>query len=132
MDRAVHEVEKKYGSRALLLAIGVGLLFLVLGQKAVCRGLVLGGLFSTINFVLMGQMLQYRLSDNRRRSALKSFLALALRYAVLAIPLILSVRSERFDLAATVVGIFMVQLVILIEHGARFFFRFRQTLNQRP
>ena len=121
MDRTVHDVEKKYGSRALLLAIGAGLLFLAIGQKAICRGLVLGGLFSTINFVLMGQMLQYRLSDNRRKSALKSLLGLALRYGVLAIPLILSVRSDRFDLAATVVGIFMVQLVILIEHGTRFF-----------
>lgn len=131
MDTTTHDVEKKYGSRALLLAIGGGLLFLVLGQKAVCRGLVLGGVFSTVNFVLMGQLLRYRLSDNRRRSAVKSFLALAVRYAVLAIPLILSVRSDRFDLAATVVGIFMVQLVIMIEHGVRFFSRYRQTLNQR-
>lgn len=124
MDAMVHDIQKKYGSRALLLSIGAGLLFLVLGQKAVCRGVVLGGVFSTINFVLMGQMLQYRLSDNRKRSTVKSFLALALRYAVLAIPLILSVQSDRFDLAATVVGIFMVQVVIMVEHGARFFSTF--------
>lgn len=118
----VHDVQKKYGSRALLLSIGFGLLFLVLGQKGICRGLVLGGVFSAVNFALMGQMLHYRLSANRKTSALRSFFALMLRFSLLAIPLIIAVRSDRFDMAATVVGIFAVQLVILIEHGSRFFF----------
>ena len=66
-DTTVLDTQKKYGSRALVLAIGAGLLFLALGQKEVCRGLVLGGVFSAVNFALMGQALRYRLSDNRRR-----------------------------------------------------------------
>jgi hypothetical protein len=48
--------------------------------------------------------------------------ALLLRYALLAIPLILAVRSDRFNFPATAVGIFMVQLVIMIEHGSRLIF----------
>jgi hypothetical protein len=41
---------------------------------------------------------------------------------LLAVPLIIAVQSDRFNLSATVVGIFMVQLVILIEHGYRLIF----------
>jgi hypothetical protein len=115
----VLDVQKKYSSRALMLAIGAGLLFLVMGQKGICRGLVLGGVFSAVNFALMGQMLRHRLSDNRKAATRRSLVALLLRYALLAIPLILAVRSDRFNFPATAVGIFMVQLVIIIEHGSR-------------
>jgi hypothetical protein len=106
----------------LVLAIGAGLLFLALGQKGVCRGLVLGGVFSAVNFALMGQALHYRLSDNRKAATRRSLLSLLLRYALLAIPLILAVRSDRFNFSATAVGLFMVQLVIMIEHGSRLIF----------
>ena len=118
----VLEVQKKYGSRALMLSIGIGLLFLAMGYKEICRGVVLGGVFSALNFALMGQFLHYRLQENRKAAARRSFVALLLRYALLAIPLVLAVQSERFNLPATVVGIFMVQLVILFEHGSRLIF----------
>ena len=118
----VLDVQKKYGARALILAIGAGLCFLAAGQKEICRGVVLGGVFSTVNFALMGQMLHYRLADTRKAAARRSFVALALRYLLLAVPLVVAVQSERFNLPATIVGIFMVQLVILIEHGSRLLF----------
>ncbi len=118
----VLDTQKKYGSRALILAIGAGLLFLGMGQKEICRGLILGGVFSAVNFALMGQMLRYRLSDNRKAATGRSFSALIFRYLLLAVPLIISVRSDRFYFPATVVGIFMVQLVIIIEHGSRLIF----------
>ncbi len=118
----VLDTQKKYGSRALVLAIGAGLLFLALGQKGVCRGLVLGGVFSAVNFALMGQAIRFRLSDNRKAATRRSLLSLLLRYALLAVPLVLAVRSDRFNFAATVAGIFMVQLVIMIEHGTRLIF----------
>ena len=104
------------------LAIGAGLLCLSIGQKEMCRGLVLGGVFSAVNFALMGHFLRYRLSDNRKAAVRRSLVALSMRYLLLAIPLILAVQSERFNFPATVVGIFMVQLVILIEQGSRFIF----------
>jgi len=118
----VLDTQKKYGSRALMLARGAGLLFLALGQKEICRGLVLGGVFSAVNFALMGQLLRYRISGNRKVATRRSLASMLLRYVLLAIPLILSVRSDRFNFPATVVGIFMVQLVILIEHGSRLIF----------
>jgi hypothetical protein len=118
----VLDIQKKYASRALLLSIGAGLLFLAAGQKSLCRGVVLGGVFSAINFALMGQLLRYRFSDTRKAAARRSFYSLVLRYLLLAVPLIIAVQSDRFNLSATVVGIFMVQLVILIEHGYRLIF----------
>jgi hypothetical protein len=121
-DTTVLDVQKKYASRALILAIGAGLLCLSIGQKEMCRGLVLGGVFSAINFALMGQFLRYRLDNNRKAATRRSLIALLMRYLLLAIPLVLAVQSERFNFPATVVGIFMVQLVILIEQGSRFIF----------
>lgn len=118
----VLDIQKKYGSRAMVLSIGAGLLFFAVGQKEICRGLVLGGVFSSVNFVLMGQLLRYRFIDNRKAAIRRSLFSLLLRYLLLAIPLVLAVHSERFNLPATVVGIFMVQLVILIEHGSRLIF----------
>ncbi len=121
-NTTVLDVQKKYGSRALILAIGAGLLCLSIGQKEMCRGLVLGGVFSAVNFALMGQFLRYRLSDNRKAAVGRSLVALLMRHLLLAMPLILAVQSERFNFPATVVGIFMVQLVILVEQGSRFIF----------
>ena len=40
----------------------------------------------------------------------------------LAIPIIIAVRSDQYSLPATVVGIFMIQLVIMIEYGSRLIF----------
>ncbi len=116
------DIQKKYGSRALILAIAAGLFFLGMGHKDVCRGIVLGGVFSALNFALMGQLLQYRLSHQRKIAVRRSLMSMALRYILLAIPLVVAVRSDRFGIAATVVGIFMVQLVIMLEHGSRFLF----------
>jgi hypothetical protein len=61
--------------------------------------------------------------DNRKVGSKAVLISLLVRYMLLAIPLvILSDQSERFNLPATVVGIFMVQLVIMIEHGSRLIF----------
>jgi hypothetical protein len=121
-DTTVLDIQKRYGSRAMTLSICIALLFVLLGYKDVCRGLVLGGLFSTLNFVLMGQFLRYRLDNNRKSGTKKALIALLIRYVILAIPIVISVRSNKYNLPATVVGIFMVQLVIMIENGSRLLF----------
>ena len=37
-------------------------------------------------------------------------------YVLLAIPLIIAVKFEQFNLVGVIVGIFMIQLVILADH----------------
>ena len=84
--------------------------------------MVLGGVFSAVNFALMGQAIRFRLSDNRKAATRRSLFFLLLRYALLAVPLVLALQSDRFNFPATAVGLFMVQLVIMIEHGSRLIF----------
>ncbi len=102
-DPTVLDMQKKYGSRASDACHWCRPLFLALGQKRSAAVLV-GGAFSAVNFALMGQALRYRLSDNRKAATRRSLFSLLLRYALLAIPLVLAVRSDRFNFPATAVG----------------------------
>lgn len=115
----VWQTQKKYGSRAMVMALVAAFIFLLTGQKEICRGLVLGTVFSVINFVLMGQFLAGRIKETRGRASVAAMKGLVFRYAVLAIPLVVSVKFTRFDVPATVVGLFMVQLAILSDHMFR-------------
>jgi hypothetical protein len=112
-DRAL---QKKYGSRAMAVAIVVGLLLVAIGYKPLAKGLVLGSLFSVINFVIIGETLPARLGKSRRKTFLFALGSIFFRYALMAAPLIVAIKMEQVELATTVVGLFMIQLVILAEH----------------
>lgn len=123
----VRELQKNYGTKAMALAIVISLVFLILGHKAVCRGLVLGSLFSTINFVLMAQTLHVKLKRERARASLSALGNILFRYTFMAIPLFLAIKYPRFDLVATIAGLFMVQSVILADHiSHNFLFSWRK------
>jgi hypothetical protein len=117
----VHELQKSYGTKAMALAIGISLIFLILGYKSVCRGVVLGALFSTINFVLMAKSFHLKIRPDRKKASFAALGNILLRYAFMAIPLFIAIKLPRFDLVATVVGLFMVQSVILTDHVLRNF-----------
>jgi len=112
----IRQLQRRYGSRAITWAVIGALIFLLFGLKPISRGLVLGALFSVINFVLIGQLLPRKLGKTRGRLYLFSLGSTALRFLLLSLPLILAVKSMRFDFVATVAGIFMVQIVILVDH----------------
>ena len=106
------ETQKKYGSRALVAAIIVGLLFIIAGQKPIGKGLILGTIFSVINFVLIGETIPMILRKSRSRTYFISFGSILIRYSLLALPLILAIRLLQFNLLAVIIGIFMIQIVI--------------------
>jgi len=54
---SVKQTQKRYGSRAIWIAIAVGFGFFLAGYKPMGKGLVLGAIFSVINFVLIGHAL---------------------------------------------------------------------------
>ena len=123
----VREVQKRYGSTAMVLAIGISLIFLIIGHKAQCRGIVMGALFSVINFVLMGESIHLTVKPERSRASLSAFGNILFRYSLLAIPLYLAIKLPRFDLMATIAGLLMVQLVILAHHiSQRFIYSWRR------
>ena len=113
------EIQKKYCSQAIFLAIGAALVFILIGAIPIAKGLLLGTLFSIVNFVLMAQTLPLQLNKERGKTFLVCLGSIWLRYALLALPLIVGAKFEMFNFFAVAAGIFMVQLVILGYHGRR-------------
>ena len=113
---SVREIQKKYCSLAVLAAILVGLVMILAGQKPVGKGLILGTLFSVVNFVLMGETLPVKMGRSRQKAFFFSLGSILFRYLLMAIPLFLAVKTDQFNLVASVCGLFMVQLMILADH----------------
>ena len=113
---SVSQTQKKYGSRAMIIAIIAAFIFILAGLKPIGKGLVLGTIFSVINFVLIGQTLPLRLSQTKRKTFFLSLGSIFFRYALLAVPLVLAIKFDQLDLPAVIFGIFMIQLVILADY----------------
>lgn len=117
---AVKQTQKKYTSMALTVSIGVALLFILMGHKPVGKGLILGAIFSVLNFILMGKSIAMSFGRTKAKTFSLSMGSIIFRYLLLAIPLVTAVKYEQFNLVATILGIFMIQLVILAEHVLTF------------
>jgi hypothetical protein len=113
---AIRQTQKKYGSRAMATAIVIGFSLIVAGYTAIGKGLVLGALFSVINFVLIGETLPMKLGRSRRNMFFFSLGSLFFRLAIMAVPLIVAIRYDQFNLFAVIPGLFMVQAVIMADH----------------
>ena len=113
---SVKQTQKKYGSRALWIAIVVGFCFFLAGYKPVGKGLVLGTIFSVINFVLIGQALPLRIGKSKGKVFFLSLGSIFCRYILMAVPIIVAVKFEQFDLVGAILGLFMIQFVILADH----------------
>jgi len=116
----IRETQARYGRLALAVAIVCALALVLLGYKAMGKGLVLGTLFSILNFVLIGQALPYQLGHAKGKTVARALCSIVGRFTLMAIPLILAVRMEALHLPATIAGLFMIQAVILAEHSWRF------------
>ncbi len=123
MESAIRETEKKYSRRAIIAALVIGSVLIMINFRAEGKGLVLGAIFSCINFVLMGESAFAILGKSRKQSSFFSLFSILLRYLILAIPLILGIKYENFEFVFVVIGIFMVQLTIL---AGRIFISFRK------
>jgi len=112
-----HKLQRRLSQRTFTFVVMVALLLFALGYKAVARGLVLGASFSVLNFMLLAQALGRQLGHGRRRATVIAFASIGIRFAVLAIPLIVALRLEAFDFWWTVVGLFCIPAAILVDHG---------------
>jgi hypothetical protein len=122
---AIRETQKKYCSRAMLAAIFVGLVFILADQSAVGKGLILGTFFSIINFILLGEAIPLKAGKSRGKSFFFSLGSIFFRFALMAIPLIVAIKSVKFNLFAVIGGIFMVQIIILADHIVQILFSTR-------
>ena len=115
--KEIRETQKKYCSLALVTAIIVGFFLIIAGQSSVGKGLILGTLFSSINFALMGEVLPHKVGKSRGKTYLITLGSIVSRYVLLAVPIVLGVKfPDRFNLITVVIGIFMVQLLILLDY----------------
>jgi hypothetical protein len=110
------DAQKRYCSRAIGAAIVIGGILILAGFPHLGKGLIAGALFSILNFVLMAESLSSRLGKSRGRASLISFSWILPRYALMAVPLVLSLKFHLFHPVSTVIGLFAVQIVILAEH----------------
>ena len=117
MMTPVREAQKQYCSRALIFAIGMGFSFYLIGLTALMKGLILGTLFSIVNFILIGETLPYRLrlKNNKKRLFWVSLGSVVCRFFLLAVPMALALKSETYNLWTTVAGLFIVQILILLN-----------------
>lgn len=121
MSVAIKTTQKKYCSRALLTAIIFGLPFILGGYAPIGKGLILGALFSIINFILIGETLPMKIGQGSpKKLFFISIGSIGVRFSLLAIPVVMAVKLDQFHLVATVIGIFMVQLAIVSDHSIKF------------
>jgi asparagine N-glycosylation enzyme membrane subunit Stt3 len=113
---SIRETQKKYCTRAITAAIFIGLFFIIAGQKPVGKGLILGTIFSIINFIIMGETLPLRIGRSNNKTLLLSLGSIFFRYILLAVPLIIAVKFEQYNFISVIIGIFMIQLFILADH----------------
>jgi hypothetical protein len=119
MEETLRDIQKRYASRALYVALAVGAALIVADCKPLGKGLILGAVFSAINFVIIGEMLPWQVGREGRSAAGRHLAAVLLRFGLLTVPLVMAVRQPQFDLWGVVPGLLMVQAVILADHAVR-------------
>lgn len=99
----------------MLMAICVAFIFILLGYKAIGKGFLLASIFSVINFVLMAQFSPFKLGKTRFKASSMALFSIILRYAVLSVPLIISIKMSSLNFFAAVAGLFAIQLVMVVD-----------------
>ncbi|MFZ0727175.1 MAG: ATP synthase subunit I [Desulfobacterales bacterium] len=116
MMESVRETQKRYCSGAMAAAVLIGLALILFGRDALGKGLILGTFFSIVNFVIIGETLSWRNGKSQARTFGISLGSITLRFALMAAPLFVAIKYDRFNLITTIIGLFMVQLAILADH----------------
>ena len=120
MSAAVKATQKKYGSRAIVAAIIIGLPFIFGGYAPIGKGLILGTFFSIVNFILIGETLPLKIgTDSGRKVFARSLGLICIRYCLLAIPVISAIKFAQFELVTTIIGVFMVPMTIITDHSMK-------------
>jgi len=120
---SIRQTQKKYCSTAIMVAIFAGLFFIAGDQSAVGKGLILGTVFSIVNFILIGEMIPHKIGRTKGKTFGLSLGSIFFRHILMAIPIIMAVKLEQFHLFSVIAGIFMVQLMILGDHALNIIFR---------
>jgi hypothetical protein len=111
----IRHLQKRYCGGALSLAVVLSLVVYLAGWPAMTRGLIVGSLFSALNFALLGKTMMRKLTDPRPGAGLITLVAQLGRYLLWAVPVVIAVKLPPVDLPATIAGLFMVPLFIIAD-----------------
>jgi ATP synthase protein I len=111
MGETLRDIQKRYATRALYGAMALGIVLMAAGFKPTGKGLILGALFSALNFWLMGAFLVRGGGAGRRLAGV------ALRMALMAVPLAIAATLPSIDLWGVVPGLLSVPALILLDAG---------------
>ena len=103
-------------SRTLMIVLAVASGCILARHGEIGKGLLLGTLFSILNFLLMGKFLFLTIGPSRAKASLAAMGSILIRYGALAIPLVVGIRLDAINFVAVVIGIFSVQIVTVVEH----------------
>jgi hypothetical protein len=115
-DAPLVRIPKRIITLVLILSVAAGGALLLLGLDALAKGFILGSLFSALNFFLMAVFLPMQFGRSRSKSMARSLASLCVRLALLAIPLVVAARHAEYAIASTVVGLFAVQIAIMVDY----------------
>ncbi len=123
----IRQTQIKYCSRAIIISITTGLFFLAAGLRDVFKGLLLGTLFSIIDFNLIGSSISCKFNNLKSNLLITALELIELRHVVLTIPIILAVFYDQYSLWAVILGLFSVQFVLILDHFSNYLFSIRNT-----
>ncbi len=113
----LQQFQRRLARKAFGASVIVAVVIFALGYTPIAKGLVLGALFSVLNFVVMASILPFQLGLKRRKATGFAILSIMLRLGLLALPLIIAMKSDSFQWTAVAVGLFVVPVTILIDQG---------------
>jgi hypothetical protein len=116
----------RYSGAAMALALAAALGLQTAGWSAAGRGLLLGGLASALNFVLLGEALRRRMAPAPAPTG-QALMWRGLRCLVLAGPLVAAAGQPVFEILSTTAGLLLVPLCILLDRGLK-----PEELRRRP
>ena len=109
-------LQKKYCSGAIITALIAGVAFIIFGFRPFGKGLILGTLFSILNFILLNLMIPMKLGITQTKLFILTIGSVSFRYIILSIPLILSIKLKEFNFIAVILGILSIQIIIFIDN----------------
>ncbi len=112
----IRKIQWRYCSQALWIAVVAAIICILLGQKTIAKGLLLGVVFSTINFIIMAKLNPLKLGKSKCKAGFFASISIFLRLGILSIPLVFSIKSASINFFAVVIGLFFVQLMIMLDH----------------
>lgn len=112
----ISRVQKKICSWAISFALIAAVIFVFFDEKAIAKGLILGTFFSIINFILIGKSIPMVIGQSRPRAGMIGMASILMRYVLLAVPMIVGIKSASFSFVAVIIGIFSVQIVTLVDY----------------